>query len=874
MKGISKGSSFLGVAIATLVLLLGCSTKKNKFPNRAYHNLNARFNGFYWAREALKEGVLKLDKSHVDDYSRILPFYRYADEKAAFSNNSHWDRAITKTSTVIAKHSMLIKGKEHCRWIDENYLVLGQGHYFKRDYFEAIDVFEYVVYKYKDNPSKYLALLWLIKTYNAQNSVINTQAIIALLDADKNFPKKHQGMLESLKAEYFVMMGDREKAIAALKKAIPLEKSKKQRARLTFILAQLHEELGQHSKASNYYQQCASMAPPYEMLFNAKIRRALTVSSRNNKAVKKELHKMLQDPKNREYRDQIHFALGEMAIKEKDTTLAVKHFSLSAITSVTNTRQKAESYLRLADINFERRSYRYAQAYYDSTVTFLPKDHKEYFTASNKKSSLTSLIRNIETIYAEDSLMKISMWDTVKINKHIDNIIEEITKKEEKEKELASNLNNPNNPFNPANNQNNPNSQNTNSSGNWYFYNPSQISFGVADFLKRWGPREHEDDWRRSNKQSALPEEGENTVSGKDSVPKNEVVVSDNKKREYYLKNIPFSEEAKKKSKEKTVEAYYTLGNIYKEQLQDIPQAIETFEEFLKKHPENKYQLSCYYLLYRMYLSISDKGMSDKYRNLILGKYPDTEYARMIKNPEYGKELMASKNEVEKFYNETYSQFKKGNYAAVISRCQTADSLYGKTDIAPKFLLLRAMAIGKTGNQPEYENALQKIIIKYPKDPVRTKAQELLDASKKLSASGFTPSPADTVKEKPLFEYDKKAEHFVIVLFSGQRFKGNDLKIKISDFNAEYFANSSLNISSSLFDLETGLVVIKSYNGGDKAYDYTRMLVGDVKIFGDADLNEYQVLAISSDNYAKLLQSRKKNEYFKFHQENYAVKKP
>jgi hypothetical protein len=201
MKGISKGSSFLGVAIATLVLLLGCSTKKNKFPNRAYHNLNARFNGFYWAREALKEGVLKLDKSHVDDYSRILPFYRYADEKAAFSNNSHWDRAITKTSTVIAKHSMLIKGKEHCRWIDENYLVLGQGHYFKRDYFEAIDVFEYVVKKYKDNPSKYLALLWLIKTYNAQNSVINTQAIIALLDADKNFPKKHQGMLESLKAE-------------------------------------------------------------------------------------------------------------------------------------------------------------------------------------------------------------------------------------------------------------------------------------------------------------------------------------------------------------------------------------------------------------------------------------------------------------------------------------------------------------------------------------------------------------------------------------------------------------------------------------------------------------------------------------------------
>lgn len=856
-----------------LVLLIalgwsGCSTKKNTLVSRSYHRLTARYNGYYWAREAIKEGLDKLDKAHVDDYGKILSFYRYADEKTAKGASVYWDKAINKTSTVIAKHSMNIKGSEKNKWIDENYLVLGQGHYYKRDYYSAIEVFEYIVKQYKNTPTKYLALIWLIKTYNAQNSVINTQATIDLIENDKNFPKKYEGLFETVKAEYLVLTENYEKAIPVLTKAITLTKNKKQRARLTFILAQLYEQSGDVKKASNYYAQVSRLNPPYELFFNAKIKRALTVTGNDSKTVKKELAKMAKDEKNIEYLDQIYFALAEIALKETDTTTAIKLLKKSAEKSMSNNRQHALSYLRLADIYFVDRDYKNAQAYYDSTMAFLPKDYKDYALIQNKKTSLTSLIKNVNIIYMEDSLLRVSKMDTARINKMIDAMISRLVEEEKKKEEEKQNLQTGPNWFN-----NNTNPNNTTNSGAWYFYNPAQLALGQSDFLKKWGQRELEDNWRRSNKETVIPDIDENPeVKVKDTLDK-KVKLADNKTRAYYLKDIPFSEEQKTKSTEKIVEAYYALGGIYKEQLNDLPRAIQSLEELNKRFPDNKYALTSYYALYRMNLQLKNQPRADYYKNIILTKYPDSEPAKLLLNPDIYKDLKAKQGEIEKMYNETYRAYQEGRYADVLAFCRRADSLYAKSEIMPKFALLRAFAIGKTSTPKEYENALQRIIVKYPKDPAKNKAQELLDAMKKMKLQPDSIMKKDSVV-KQIFALDKNAEHYYMIVINAKKVDMNQLKTNVSDFNQEYFSLANLNIISYVYDKETQVLIVKSFNGAQKALDYYQLITGDAKAFKNIDAKETRGVVISDQNYQTVFKDKKKEEYFQFFQENYLKKNP
>ncbi len=856
-------------ALFILFLVNSCSTKKNRWMNRRYHNLTAHYNGYFWAREAVKEGLDKLDKAHIDDHDKVLSFYRYADEKAAKSNIPSWDKAITKTSTVIAKHSMLIKGTEYCRWIDENYLVLGQGHFYKRDYYAAIEVFEYMVRQYKNSPSKYEALLWLIKTYNAQNSVINTQAIIDLLEEDKGFPKKLQGMFDILRAEYQVKMENYPKAIEHLLRAIPAEKKKKQRARFTYILAQLYELTGDQKKASRYYEECAKLNPPYELFFNARIKRAMTASGSDSKEVKKLLTKMLKDDKNREYKDQIYYALAELNMKDGDTTLGVEQLKLSAANSVSNTKQRGLSYLKLADIYFSHQDYPPAQAYYDSTASFLPKDHKQYQMVMNKKTSLTALIKNIRIIAAEDSLMKIATMDTGRINKMIDKIIADlIAEEKKKEEEKQNNQSNVNtNLFG----QNNSSTSGNTTTGAWYFYNPAQMSFGVSDFLKKWGNREREDNWRRSVKEKDPDAVADPELTNKIDTVKKDTKLADNKTRNYYLKNIPFSEEQKNKSNERIIEAFYALGGIYKEQLNDNPRATTTFEELNKRFPGNKYELSSWYSLYRMALSNKNTSAQQKYKSSICTKYKDSEICQLISNPNYNNDNAGAKSEVEKLYNTTYDLYTQGQFLEVINRSNTADSLYPKSEYMPKFALLRAYSIGRTGTVKEYENSLQRIIAKYPKDPAKQKAQDLLDAIKRVGTTGVT-TVKDTVPKKVDYVFDDKAEHFCMIMILNKKVNSLGLKSRLSDFNQEYFSLAALGVSSNLLDLESQVILVKSFNGASKAMEYYQLLVGDLKVFKDMNQADFKLTVISSDNFARLFKDKKKMEYIVFFEENYKKK--
>jgi tetratricopeptide (TPR) repeat protein len=867
-----KKTLYIPFLIAALLIGQSCSQEKNTLVNRTFHNLTAHYNGYFWARENIKEGVDKIQRSTPDDFGKLIPLFVYGDEKTVKSNISYFDKAIEKESRVIKFHSMLIKGKEYCKWIDENYLVMGQAHFYKKDYFAAIEVFEYIVRQYPNSQTRYQALMWLIRTYNAQLSVINTQATIDLLENDKNFPKKFAGEFASLQAEYYLMMENYEKAEQQLRKAIPLTKAKKQKARFLYVLAQIEEMKGNTKLAAQYYKQCAELHPPYDMYFNSKIKRAMTVSSGSDAAsVRKELRKMLKDEKNLEFRDQIYYALAEMDIKDKDTTSALKKLRLSTYTSAQNTRQRGMSFLREADIYFQRTEYKTAQAYYDSAVSFLPKDFKDYEVIVNKKNSLTGLVKNINIISREDSLLAVGAMDSVKRNALIKKIIDDVIAEEKRKEQEKQDQNDPNSPNFVSPNTNNNTFGNNNAPGAWYYYNPGSISSGFSDFAKKWGARQLEDNWRRSNKEVVVPQENEPVTNIKDTTGKKNTV-ADNHKPEYYLKNVPIRPEDREISKGKIIEAYNNLGGIYKEQLHNYDRSIESFEALNRLYPGNKYEVQAYYQLYRLYLLKNNKQKADYYAKIITTKYPDTEFAQIILHPEKVQESIANRNKAEQFYNETYNTYVNGKYTDALAMTNQADSLYGTTDLMPKFALLKAYCIGRTQTITEYQHALEKIIIKYPKDPAKQKAQDLLDQLKRFRSSSDTTKMSKTDTIRQLFTPDLAGEHYVMIILPNKKLNANEFKVRLSTFNGEYFSLANLSIFSSLLGMDYQVFTIRSFENSVKAMDYYQLIVSDQKVFKDIDPKAASVTVITPDNYGTLIREKKREEYLKFFRENYLRK--
>jgi len=873
MKSALNTRFFLPIAfLATIYLLFsGCSQKKNTFTSRTFHNLAAHYNGLYWANVSLDEGIYNLDKAHKDNYDKILPVFRYADEKAAKANEALFDRAIEKTNKVIQYHSMLIKDKEYCRWIDENYMTMGRAHFYKRDYYAAVVVFEYVVKRYPNNPSRYEAFLWLVRSYNQMNSVIRTGPILDLLKHDKKMPRYLIDDYQSVLSDYYLRTEQFAKAEEALQRAVVLTKKKRVRGRYLFILAQLYEQDGDLKKASESYSRSAKFHPSYEMEFNARLAKARTfqvTAGTNTKELKKELHKMLKDEKNKEYKDQIYFALANISYRENDVYTALDYYKLSALSSIANTRQKAISFLNIAEIYFDRKNYKSSQAYYDSTMAFLPKDYVDYEQIRIKKESLTAMIKDITIISHQDSLLRVATMDTVQIGKIIDGIIAKLVKDEEQKKKDdeikalnqaagGGSLFNENNPWG-----------NSTGPGLWYFYNSTSKFSGVAEFYKKWGNRTLEDDWRRNSKEVIMATQVQDTVKVDTASGK----IADNKTRAYYLKNIPFKEEQKVNSKKKIIDAYYDLGNIYKEDLQDPLKAIETFEELLAKYPDNKYSLNLYYQLYRLYIGQNNDVRSNIYKEKILSKFPNSEYAKIIQNPEYQKLLKASRNEIEDYYENTYAAYNSGKYGDVIAMVSKADSFYSASQLMPKFAMLRAYSIGKTQTKVDYENALQGVIAKYPKDKAKEKAQELLDYLKGIKNIPVSPAvKKDTVQ--PLFSFKDSAEHQCIIVLDAKKLDVDDFKKRVSNFNADYFNSSNLDISNIMMGTETHIIIIKSFVTSTKAKDYFDLIDQDAKVFKGIARKEYEIFPITPDNFSIFYKEKKMAEYKSFFEQYYLAKR-
>ena len=888
--------SFLRRILATgsflvLVSLLwsSCSNTKDTWVNRRFHNLSSHYNGYYNAGLKVEDGVDRLAASHENKYDRTLSVFQYANSEKSKAIYPQMDDAMKRLGTVIQRHTILDKrGNEKPdseKWIDDNWLLYGQALFYKHQYFEAIEAFTYVEVTYKKSPTRHLGSMWLAKSYLQLTMLREAENKLDYLRNQKDFPKKKLWELAAVNADFYLQTRNFDKTIEHLEIAYKLAPKRKDRIRFMFILAQLYQQKEEYQKAFDLYTSVIKKNPPYEMDFNARINRARCSDGggKGGEMVRRELTKMEKDPKNVEYLDQIYYALAGLAEKEGNEPEEMRLLNKSIQVSVGNQNQKAISYLALAKIYFARPDYRNAQLYYDSTITNLSNDHPDYTETLTIRNSLTRLVKYLKTIEVEDSLQALSKMTPEQINTLINNKLQQdsLALAEQKKLDAEQQVNTI---FSPANTKE-INTFNKAAGSNWYFYNPQAISFGFNEFEKKWGKRKLEDNWRRSSKATVLTtgiEEEETDTSKIEEVEIKDPVLAAQKKRQDMLKGVPSTPEAIEKSTTKIVDAYYNAAMIYREQLNDPKASAEMFETLLQKYPENRFEVQSYYQLYRIYNQEGNTAKANVYKNLILTKYPDTEYAEIIRNPNYAQDLAGKKSSLEIFYEETYHKYLSGDYTTVMQRKAQADVKFPLNPLTPKFDLLRTLSVGRTQPIAMFEASLQDIIRNYSNDPVKDEAQIILDYingmkgpttdSSSQNTDGVPlPPVTDSISNIKLYNYLPDTLHYVIVIFQaiGGEVDGLKFKTKLSDFNNKYYGTSNYNITDLMFDHRNKVVIIKSFKDKKDALEYSKHIYNHDEIYGNINPNAYQQFVISINNFPTLLIEKSTSDYDSFYRPFY-----
>lgn len=885
------------VIFLSMLILSSCSTKKNKWNRRVYHNMTSHYNVWWNGDQSVREGEKTLRETVKDDYTKILPVYNYGTKENALALNSQMDRAIEKSSICIQRHSMYFGGKEYVKWIDDSYLLMAKANFYKQEYIPARRTFDFVANSYDDVNAQYVANLWLAKTYIETQQYPKAESllqslVVATSENDK-MPKFVRNNLDLVYADYYIKTKQYDNAVRYLKSALLKNIKKNTKARAMFILGQIYEHQGDNRRATEQFEEVIKKHPGYEMTFEAQINLAQCHDSRDTASIMKMFWKMLDDSKNTEYKDRIYYAMSDIALKRDNEDVGIKYLRKSVATSVSNNRQKVMSSLKVASMLFDNRDYVTSQAYYDTVVMTMDRTYPEYDSILNLSVMLSELVENLTSYQLQDSLLRLVEMDSVSRNNIILGVIEEYKAEQErlaKEKELQEQL-----ALLGGDQIANPNMSNPMASTTaalWYFYNQTSLTRGATEFRNKWGNRTLEDYWFISNKRSMMTEEEAFENELLEYFSEEELATLSDEEIEqmleerkqgtpqdtaqyqptdvgYYLQQLPFSNKQKEEANEQILQALNNIGYIYYDKLEDYDNSIEAYTELNKRYPENEHELSSWYYLYKMNISQGETSEANIYKDKILAKYPESNQAKIIIDPEYFVKQQEQGQESSLLYDETFEAYKNEQYKKVRANVKKARVIcHDDTLLMPRFEFLDAIAAGNIYSVDSMAYAMYRLIQKYPTSSIKPRALDILLKANEMYALGLPVESARQKEKEPEKEYpytyNPDEEYYVMIVCNTKNVRINPLKVRINDFNKDSFRIMQLEVKNVMLNKQESLVTIEEFENKSRASDYkTAMFLNDY-IFGGIKEEYYKVLLISKSNYPIFFENKNVDEYIEF----------
>ena len=863
------------------MLVLSCSTENNSFLNRTYHSTTARYNVYFNAGELMKGALKTYYSSRKEDFFTILPVNPLPNETEAKGMYPLIDTSISKCKKVILEHSMpsaenmSSKQAEYNNWIDENWLLVGKSMYYRRDYEKALKNFQFVKLFFQKDPSTYEAELWIAKINIEQNKFADAKLTLDALNEISQEQKKKKfseyipflnknsapeqderpRMSRSLQfdiyksyADLAVKRKDYEAGKEGLLFSISKCHDKREKTRLHFILAQIYQSENQLDSAYFHFGKSIKASASPDISFNARLNKAITGTGENTA---KDLKRMLRDSKNAAFKDQIYYSMALVELRKNNRNQAIIHLTKSTFFSGPNKRQKSMSYEKLGDISYLNKNYIGAQKYYDSCSRFMPEDYPNGEEIKNKAVKLADLVKAAETAIFEDSVQRIAKMSDRDRADFIKETLKTIEDAEQKRKEAEASK------LLELQNQSN---QNANASGNKFvFNNPKLREEGYNDFRKLWGPRENEDDWRRSEKvvfnTSDKSKQEEDTTINVNSTASNGSKLTEAE----LLKNIPLTDSAFSASQARQIEALYTSGVLYKEILSENDLAAQQFEAILAIKKEGLTDLSAAFQLFKIN---EGSGNGEKYKKYILDKYPNSDAANYFRDPDFYIKQKQNQESSGIAYLELLDSYNRGNYQSVLNETNQIISADVTNAYRAEYMLLNVLAAGQlTENKKELLPLLKRIIDEKPGTDQAIRAKEMIDVINR----GYSKNEVVNFNKTYIYKFEDKVPQYVFVLIEKDD-DTDDAKNTISDFSKS-FKKSKVKVSAKMTTSEQNFILIQEFPTIAIASEYISAYKSGIDVLDN--LQDNKIFIITQENLKKLIETAKFDEYKLFYDDNY-----
>lgn len=925
-----KRLSYILCSCAALFVLLGaCSTDKNTSLVRSVHAFKARYNTYFNGHEAYKEGVLLQEQGNRDNFTEVIPLYVTGNKATVKIGTGNFDRAVEKSQKAIKMHSITkrpewnksrpktakdriwLSQKEYNPFLWRAWFMMGEAQFRKGEYMEAASTFAYIQRLYFSKPNLVArARLLEARCYAEMEWFYDAEDLISRAQRD-SFPNN----LEPLKASVLGDMQLRQKqypeAILNIEKALKGEHRNLPKTRMYLLLGQLYHRIGHDPEAYRYFKKVIRRNPPYELEFNARIQMSEAMSKNQSKQIIRKLKAMAKNPKNKEYLDQVYYAIGNIYLSKGDTTHAIWAYKDGVEKSARNGIEKGVVLLHLGQLYWNREKFVDAQKCYSQAFGLLDKDHDSYREVDERSKILDELLPYASAVELQDSLQMMASLDSVTRMEKIKKTIEELKKKEKEEEKKAMEAANP-----QANQgrqrpggvvQQGVGNRNTQQTAVWYFYNPTAVAAGKAEFERKWGKRELADDWRRNNK-TVLNDFNEeeltdSVLAAKDSIAavedsiyqankgkkqsraekdsiKAEEYANDPHRPEYYLKDIPFTEEQMAASNAALVEGLYGAAIIYKDRMDNFPLAERTFQRILLNFPDFQKMDEIYYNMFQLYSRMERRDDAEDYKQRLIAEYPDNEHGKLIADPDFEFKGRYGKQIEDSVYQDTYDAFKFSDYHTVIRNSQEMAEEYPEGANRARFMFLEALSKLELGDREHFMADLRTIVEKYPQSSVSElaglyvkglKEGRLLQGGKFEMGSIWERrrglfDEADSLANDSTFSPEKNANFVFVIAYERDAIDENQLLYEMARYNFTAFTVRNFDIASEKGD-GIDMMQVRTFLNYDEAYIYMH------RLFNNADmaykLQGLKCFIVSEENLKKLMKGLSFADYFDFYDEHF-----
>jgi tetratricopeptide (TPR) repeat protein len=861
------------------LVVVGCSTSRNTYFNRKYHDLTAYYNVYFNGRESLKQAYKKAEAIEAQNFDEILPVFAFEYEQVSGLTSGEMQRVIDKGNKTVEKHSITAKPKrkknmsreqrefynkkEFNHFVDDAHLIIGQGNIYLHEYSTAEEKFAFIVTEYPKETSAYDAMVYQAIVLSQEKQYVKAEDLLVSLTRKKDIPRKTKPLIDEAFADLYIKQNKYQEAIPFLEKALKQAKGKNKKIRFNYILGQLYQKTNNNSQSVKYFSNVLKKNPPYLTAFSAEMAMAYTYGSdakRHN--VRKILEKALKNEQNAAYHDQIYYAFAKLEEAEGNTPKALEYFRKSIRATGINTRQKGLSYLALAEYYIKENDYINTYTCYDSSAIMLGADHSLYGEVSSNANKYRKLALNMKIVERENGLQKLSNLSKDDLDKLIEERIQQAENEKKRIAEDQAQLEKLKADIDAQSSQR-----------QWYFYNPTSLELGKTDFAMRWGERKLEDNWRRKNKGIQAQMEYDFDLEEKETI---DITQSDIFDEEAFIANIPQTDEAKQASNEKIAFAMFNIGEAYRDDLNNLAKAAEEFEGLIRQFPSNNFLAESYVALYEIYTKTGESDKAIYYRNLMLQKFPNNPKVLAATDPDYVNRLRISEASEEADYYIALNYYTSNKLGDAYRASMNGLAKYPSGRLFPQFTLLKILSDNYNGDILKYKTALENLVNQYSGNTAASYAADILNELEKTEFKWVTETKQETEQEsdqKSQFREEAvqvvKSKHFIqfkpqvastiksrysiedgthaFVVITDTSINTNRLRFNILSFNTSNFIEENYDVRIADF-ANNKMIIMTKIKDRNAAIDFFNKISENKKVFSSLNINDYVTFIILESN--------------------------